>query len=122
MERTAMGSSEYTRMLSREGVGGGGSYMTAEKEQGKRGKGPFRHATALSPTRPDATKPHPSFYCKADNALWHVPSRPTVFLRLCSLLFSMWLLVMELQWSKPHFASLASIRPLFEMGISRWDT
>lgn len=47
MERTAMGSSEYTRMLSREGVGGGGSYMTARKEQGKQGKGPFRHATAL---------------------------------------------------------------------------
>lgn len=34
MERTAMGSSEYTRMLSREGVGGGGSYMT-EKREGK---------------------------------------------------------------------------------------
>jgi len=34
-DRTAMGSREYTRMLSREGVGGGGSYMTVRKEQGK---------------------------------------------------------------------------------------
>lgn len=60
MERTAMGSSEYTRMLSREGVGGGGSYMTVRKEQGKTGQGPFRNATALSATHPHATKPHSS--------------------------------------------------------------
>lgn len=68
MERTAMGSSEYTRMLSREGVGGGGSYMTVRKDQGKCGKGPFRHATALSTTCPNATKLHPSFCSKVDNA------------------------------------------------------
>lgn len=38
MERTAMGSSEYTRMLSREGVGGGGSYMTEKRERVNEGK------------------------------------------------------------------------------------
>lgn len=102
MERTAMGSSEYTRMLSREGVGGGGSYMTAKQEQGKQGKGPFRHATALSATCPNASKP---FSSEADNAQWHVPLYPTAFMRLCGLLLSIWLLVMEFHWSKPHFAS-----------------
>lgn len=106
MDSTAMGSREYTRMLSREGVGGGGSYMTVRKEQGKRGKRTFRNAAALSAAHPEATKPHVSLHSKADNAGWHVPSHPTVFTRLHGFLFSVEvLLVMELQLPKPHFAS-----------------
>lgn len=59
-DRTAMGSREYTRMLSREGVGGGGSYMTVRKEKGKRGEGLLRRANTPSATCPNIIK-HPSF-------------------------------------------------------------
>lgn len=47
IDRTAMGSREYTRMLSREGVGGGGSYMTVRKEQGEHGERSFRSVLTL---------------------------------------------------------------------------
>lgn len=80
--------------------------MTVGKEQGKRGERAFRNAAALSAAHPEATKPRLSLHSKADSAGWHVPSHPTLFARLHGFLFSVEvILVMELQWPKPHFAS-----------------